>query len=156
MNVNIKIKKVNIPEGWKIHWNNFVNLEPDNSLPIDEVWTYFQEDISYFTLGRYFIDLGYYGGAYSQNRAVFFKLYVAEGDFDQGKLYECFISRSSEEIKKKIELYLELIANNMVQDLSYLKYGEKIAIGDYIFSAKEDVMKKFTASIYEEVRRSKS
>lgn len=91
-------KQLNIPKDWKINWNHFIDLNPDNNLPIDEVWICFKEDTAYFTNGNYFIDLGFYGGEYLLDRLGYFKVYIAEGDFHQGKLFETFVTRSTEEI----------------------------------------------------------
>ncbi|BDD03736.1 hypothetical protein [Aureibacter tunicatorum] len=132
-------KTINITEGWKEKWNHFVDLEPDNNLPIDDIWFHFDEDILFYTHDEYFIDLGFYGGDYSVNRCGFFALYVGKGDFGQGVLYEYFISRSSEEIKIKIELYMNLISSNKIEGLEGLKYGDDIDIHDYIFSSVEDL-----------------
>jgi len=145
----INLKPLNVPSDWTIKWNHFVDLEPDNDSPIDDVWTHFDEDISFFTNGEYFIDLGFYGGSYLENRSGFFRLVVVEGDFHQGNLYENFICRSTDQIKNKIENYLTLISSGEIKTLKSLKFGKDTSINDYLFSAVEGVQKTWTDNDYE-------
>ncbi|MDI9310539.1 MAG: hypothetical protein QM535_10005 [Limnohabitans sp.] len=119
----MKNKELNIPKEWKVYKNDFMDLEPNNSYPIDEVWYYFQEDILQATYNDYLIDLGFYGD-YSNNRKGFFRLIVAKGDFNEGELFEKYISRSTEEIKNKLEFYFNFILGDEIESLSGLKYGE--------------------------------
>jgi len=130
----VRLKPFRVSTAWTIKWNKFMDLEPDNDLPIDDVWINFEEDISYFICDDYFIDLGFYGN-YLEGRKGTFKLYVAKGNFTEGKLYEYFSSRSTEEIAIKIEDYMALISNGKIKKIKGLKYGTDTDISDRIYSA---------------------
>ena len=104
---NIPKIELNIPSYWKTHWNHFLSIDPDNNLPIDDVWFYFSlEDIAYFTFKEYFIDIGFYGD-YSDNRSGTFRLIISKGSFLDPSLFE-FETRSSLAIKEQIEKYLAI------------------------------------------------
>lgn len=117
------LKDLNIPKEWKIHKNDFITIEPTNNLNIDDVWDYFQEDIFQANFKDFFIDLGF-NGTYLKNRNGFFKLIIAKGDFGSGELYEKFLSRSTDEIKEKIEFYSELIINEKINNYQGIIYDE--------------------------------
>jgi hypothetical protein len=142
--LNLENKKINIPEDWKIDKNEFVDLEPNNSYPIDGIWYYFQEDILHATYNEFFIDLGFYGD-YLDNRKGFFRLVVAKGDFGKGELYEKFLTRSTEEIKEKLEFYFDLLLKENIENLSGLKYGEEDNKVEYdIYSTINNIFKKLS------------
>lgn len=147
---DIHLKPLNIPEGWEAQWNHFLDLEPDNTFAIEETWFYFMEDIAYFGFKNsmnedYFIDLGFYG-VYSNNREGTFILYIAQGDFIEGTIYECFESRSTDEIKQKIELYMDLIATGKIKNYKGLPFNFNqegcIPSDKFIFSSVEGIKKR--------------
>lgn len=128
-----------------------MDLEPNNSYPIDEVWYYFQEDILQATYNDYLIDLGFYGD-YSNNRKGFFKLIVTKGDFSEGELFEKYISRSTEEIKKKLEFYFNFILSNEIERVSGLKYGKNKNQLEYdIYSSINKIKIKLTDEDFEKL-----
>lgn len=121
--MSFDLKELHIPKEWKIYKNDFINLEPTNNIDIDKVWDYFQEDLFQANFKDFFIDLGFYG-TYLENRNGFFKLIIAKGDFGSGELYEKFISRSTDEIKEKIEFYSELITKEKINNYKGILYDE--------------------------------
>ncbi len=126
-------KSLDIPQGWKVTCNHFFDLEPDNNLPIDDVYDYFDEDILYANFGEYFIDLGYYG-SYLKRRKGFFRMIVAKGSFGIGELFEHFISRSTDEIKAKLDYYFNTIPTGQLEKANgYLFGDEKGGIHDFAF-----------------------
>jgi hypothetical protein len=147
----LKNKALNIPKEWKIYKNDFMDLEPDNLHPIDEVWYYFQEDILQATYNEYLIDLGFYGD-YLNNRKGFFRLIVTKGDFSEGELYEKYISRSTEEIKNKLEFYFNFILSKEIENLSGLKYDEYENEVQYdIYSSIDKIGIKLTDDDFEKL-----
>jgi len=150
-NLGLKNKEINIPKEWKVYKNNFINLEPNNSKPINEVWHYFQEDILQASYKDFFIDLGFYG-EYLDNRKGFFRLVVAKGDFGKGELYEKYLSRSTNEIKEKLEFYFNIILSKSFKNISGLKYGEKENEEEYdVYSAINKILRKFTHEDFEKL-----
>lgn len=146
----MKNKALNIPKEWKVYKNDFMDLEPNNSYPIDEVWHYFQEDILQATYNDYLIDLGFYGD-YLNNRKGFFRLIVTKGDFSEGELYEKYVSRSTEEIKKKLEFYFNFILSNEIQSFSGLKYDEAHQFEYDIYSSIDKIKIKLTDDDFEKL-----
>ncbi|MFP9113973.1 hypothetical protein ACLI1A_08515 [Flavobacterium sp. RHBU_3] len=102
------LKPLVIPDVWKVYKNDFTVLEPDNNYPIDDVFYYFIDDLLQATYNGYCIDLGF-NGEYLDNRDGNFKLVVLKGDFLDGEVLETFTSRKTEEIKKKLDYYFEMI-----------------------------------------------
>ncbi|ESU21383.1 hypothetical protein FCR2A7T_05560 [Flavobacterium cauense R2A-7] len=150
-NLGFKNKEVNIPKEWKVYKNNFIDLEPTNSNPIDDVWHYFQEDILQASYKDFFIDLGFYG-EYLDNRKGFFKLVVAKGDFGKGELYEKYLSRSTEEVKEKLEFYFNLILSKSFENLSGLKYGEEENEEEYdVYSSINKTLRKLSDEDFEKL-----
>ena len=147
---NIQTIEVVFPSDWKVHWNRFVNLEPDNDLPIKQVFHYFDEDIIYATNKDYFIDLGYYC-SYLENRRGFFRLNVGRGDFSKGVFYEIFFSRKTEEIRKKIELYLSIISTGEIMELTGFIHDEDLSSRlEYdVFSAVNEIKRNLSENEFE-------
>ena len=99
----------------------------------------------------YLIDLGFYGD-YSNNRKGFFRLIVTKGDFSEGELFEKYISRSTEEIKKKLEFYFNFILSKKTESLSGLKYGEYENQDEYdIYSSIDKIGIKLTDHDFEKL-----
>ena len=119
-----QLKKLLFPEQWKVIKNDFVDLEPDNNYPIDQVFYHFDEDILNVTYKDWCIDLGFYGGYLDNDRKGFFKIAVYKGDFNDGEFFEFFISRSTDAIKDKINLYLTAIPNGELKDIRGIKYDD--------------------------------
>ncbi|CAM4154431.1 hypothetical protein FLJU110815_19645 [Flavobacterium jumunjinense] len=152
--LSLENKKINIQEDWKIYKNEFVDLEPNNSYPIDDIWHYFQEDILHANYKDFFIDLGFYG-EYLDNRKGFFRLIVAKGGFGKGELYEKFLSRSTDEIKEKIEFYFNLILSKSVENISGLKYDNEEHVDEYdIYSAVNNIFIKLSDEDFEKLSTS--
>ena len=149
----LPLKKLIIPKDWKTCKNDFLDLEPDNELPISEVNIYFDEDILLLTQGEYFIDLGFYGGNYSIDRSGFFRLIVAKGDFGKGYLYENFITRSTNEVKTRVELYASLISNRNIFSLQNIMYGSEIDINYYLYSSYHGLKVRANSKIYKAVEK---
>ena len=149
-------KPLKIPSDWKVFKNHFLDLEPDNDLPIKQVWHYFDEDISLFEKGEFFIDLGFGGGAYLEDRSGFFKLIVAKGNFEDITYYESFFSRSTDDIKDKIEFYMKLISNGEIQNYEGLapETDETLSVDFDLYSSIHQVKKKLTLADFNELAKS--
>jgi hypothetical protein len=153
-NLGLKNKEINIPKEWKVYKNDFIDLEPNNSNPIDYIWYYFQEDILQAHYKDFFIDLGFYG-EYLDNRKGFFRLVVAKEDFAKGELYEKYLSRSTDEIKEKLEFYFNLILSENFENLSGLKYGEEEHEEHYdIYSVVNNTFMKLSDEDFEKLSTS--
>ena len=154
--LNFNHKALTIPNCWTINRNNFVNLEPDNHFDIDLVAHNFVEDVFQATWNKYIIDLGFYGN-YDDNRKGFFKLYVIKGDFLQGTLYETFISRSTNDIKNRLDMYLDIIPKNLLENVQGFTYGdltENSLIDFHVYSAINNVQLNLTDSELEKLSES--
>lgn len=129
-------KKLLIPEKWKVVKNDFIDLEPDNSYPIDQVFYHFDEDILNLTFKDWCIDLGFYGGYLENDRYGFFKIVVVKGDFNDGEFFEIFISRSTDIIRDQVIFYLNNIPNGLLDNLIGIKYDDNYDFNTlHIFSA---------------------
>lgn len=135
-----ELRALRIPTGWHIAWNNFYDIEPDNDLPIPDVFTYFLGDIAHFTFDDYFIDLEFYGSYFDDRKGVFV-LCVAKGDFMEGVLYEYFVSRSAHKVIQKIELYMALIAFNKIKSYQglYFDCDKGIKFNEFLFSVVDGI-----------------
>jgi hypothetical protein len=138
-------KELLIQNCWTIKQNNFIDLEPDNKFDIGVVAHNFGEDILQATFNEYVIDLGFYGNYYD-NRNGFFKLFVIKGDFLQGELFEAFISRSTEDIKHKLDIYFDIIPKNQLDNIKGYFFGQlAMDINDFdIYSAIDNIQRKLT------------
>ena len=122
--LNFDLKIPIMEKAWTVATNWFVDLEPDNNFEIDAVWFHFDEDLFQATCNGYVIDLGFYGD-YLDSRQGVFKMYVMKEHFLEGVLYECFESRSTTEIKNKMEYYLALILQRGLAEFTGIPYGEE-------------------------------
>ncbi len=145
-------KELKIPACWEVFNNNFLDIEPDNKYPIDEVFYHFDEDILWADYNGYFIDLGFYG-SYLNDRNGFFKIIVAKGDFQNGELYEIFISRSTGDIKEKLNYYFDAIPKGFLDKINGFKFEDDIAfIADFdIYSAVDNISKKLMEKEFDEI-----
>lgn len=151
-----KLKQLQIPESWTIVKNDFVDIEPDNSYPIDEVFYHFDEDILYATYTDYSIDLGFYGG-YLNDRKGFFKIVVFKGDFNDGEFFEFFFSRSTDKIKDKLNFYFTAIPNGQLDNISGIKYDDNYDFNSFhIYSSIDNINYRLTDKEFEEIARPKS
>jgi len=135
-----QLKKLLIPEQWKVVKNDFVDLEPDNNYPIDQVFYHFDEDILNVTYKDWDIDLGFYGGYSGNDRRGYFMINVYKGDFYDGEFFLFFISRSTDAIRDKLEQYLTAIPDGQLDNVTGVKYDEKYDHNSFhIFSALENI-----------------
>jgi len=152
-----KYQQLKIDSRWKIVKNEFIDLEPDNDYPIDEVFFYFDEDILQATFDDYLVDLGFYGGYLQNERCGFFKIVVLKGNFLEGELLESFISRSTEIIREKLNFYFEGIPNGLLSNIK----GIKIENGNgfkarHIYSAVEKISYRLTSNQLKELSKAKN
>lgn len=141
-----ELKINDVPDGWTVNSNNFLDIDPDNNFTIEDVESVFKEDIFQVGHNGYLIDLGFYGN-YSDNRSGFFRLYVIKGDFLKGVLMESFISRSKEEIANKIIRYFDLISKNVLGNVDGINFGnnsDNFPYDFHIYSAIENVNSSLT------------
>ncbi|HNF49496.1 MAG TPA: hypothetical protein PKG56_04675 [Chitinophagaceae bacterium] len=151
-----QLKKLIIPEQWKVVKNDFVDLEPDNSYPIDQVFYHFDEDILNVTYNDWCIDLGFYGGYLDNNRSGFFKIVVFKGDFNDGEFFEFFISRSTDKIVDKLNSYLKIIPTGQLENLSGVKYDDEYDFDTFhIYSAIENIDYRLSNDELEEIAKAK-
>jgi hypothetical protein len=149
-------KKLTIPEQWKVIMNNFVDLEPDNSYPIDEVFGHFDEDILMASYKDWFIDLGFYGGYLTNNRSGWFKIEISRGDWGEKEFFEHFISRSTEKIKDKLNLYFVAIPNGQLDSMKGISYDQSYASDSHhIYSAMDKVDYRISTAELLEIGRAK-
>lgn len=152
-----QLKKLLIPEQWKVVKNDFVDLEPDNNYPIDQVFYHFDEDILIITLNDWLIDLGFYGGYSANNRRGFFKIVVYKGDFHDGEFYEFFISRSTNKIKDKLNFYLTIIPSGQLDNIRGLKYDDNYDHNSlHIYSAINNIDYRLSDLELEKIARPKT
>ena len=107
---SFKHKEINFPKGWIISKNEFVDLEPDNDFPIEDISIFFIEDILQANFNEFTLDLGFYGD-YTTERTGIFKLVLIKGDFINGEIVDSLISRSTNEIKNKINFFFNYISD---------------------------------------------
>jgi hypothetical protein len=151
-----QLKKLTIPEQWKVIMNNFVDLEPDNNYPINQVFGYFDEDILIASYKDWFIDLGFYGGYLANNRSGWFKIEIFRGDFDNAEYFEHFISRSTDQIKDKLNLYFIAIPNGQLDNVRGIRYDENYDFNTHhIYSAIDNIDYKISDKELEDIARSK-
>lgn len=149
-------KQLKIPDGWTVIKNEFVDLEPDNNYPVDEVFYHFDEDILYATYGDYSVDLGFYGGYLENNRSGFFKVVVFRGDFNDGEFFECFISRSTDKIQDKLNSYFKAIPEGQLDNLFGVKYDDNYDHRNFhIYSVTDKVDFRLSVEELEEVAKAK-
>ncbi len=149
-------KQLEIPDCWKVIKNHFMDLEPDNTHPIDDVFFVFDEDILYATYKDYSIDLGFYGG-YTNDRAGFFKVVIFKGDFNYGEYFEFFISRSTDEIKNKLNFYFKSIPEGKLDNLTGLIYDDDYDFRSFhVYSTIENISYRLTREEVEEIAKPKT
>lgn len=150
------LKKLLIPEQWKVVKNDFVDLEPDNNFPIDQVFYHFDEDLLNVTYKDWYIDLGFYGGYLDNNRSGYFAINVFKGDFNDGEFFLFFISRSTDEIKDKLNLYLKAIPNGQLDKVSGIKYDDNYDRSSFhIYSAIENIDYRLSDQVLENIAKPK-
>jgi hypothetical protein len=146
-----KHKQLDIPDSWTIHKNDFLDLEPDNSFPIDEVFHHFDEDILNATYKDYCIDLGFLG-SYLNDRKGFFKIVVFKGGFHNAEFFELFISRSTDEIRDKLNLYFKAIPTGQLDNIKGFKYDDNFDHSTfYVYSALDKTDHRLTNQELEEI-----
>lgn len=152
-----QLKKLLIPEQWKVVKNDFVDLEPDNSYPIDQVFYHFDEDILNANYKDWCIDLGFYGGYLDNDRSGFFKIVVFKGDFNDGEFFEFFISRSTDKIKDKLDSYFTAIPNGQLDSKNGLKYDDNYDHNSFhIYSAIDNIDYRLSDLELEKIARPKT
>lgn len=150
-----KHKQLDIPDSWKILKNDFLNLEPDNNYPIDDVFYHFDEDILNVTYKDFSVDLGFYGG-YLNDRNGFFKIVVFKGDFNDGEFFEFFISRSTDEIRDKLNSYFKAIPAGQLDKIAGVKYDDNYDHSSiHIYSSLDKIDRRLTKDELEEISRPK-
>ncbi len=152
--MEVKLKKINISKEWKIHKNEFYDIEPDNEYPLDEVWTYFINDITQMYFKDYTIDLGF-NGDYLSDRNGAFNLTVLKGDFLKGVLFERFISRSTNEIESLINLYIKLIESGDINELKGFQFDNSISQYFDLYSAYYGIKTKLNDNDWNKTTRKK-
>lgn len=105
-----KLKEINFPKGWIISKNDFVDLEPDNDFPVENITLFFIEDILQANFNEFTLDLGFYGD-YTIERSGFFRLLLIKGDFINGEIIDSLMSRSTNEIQSKINFFFNYISD---------------------------------------------
>jgi len=151
-----QLKKLLIPNQWKVVKNDFVDLEPDNNYPIDEVFYHFDEDIFIATYNDWLIDLGFYGGYGDNNRRGFFKITVHREEFNELEFFEFFISRSTDKIKDKLNLYLTTIPGGQLDNIGGLKFDEHYDFNSFhIYSAIDNLDYRLNDIDLEEIAKPK-
>ncbi|MGB0429896.1 MAG: hypothetical protein ACPGLV_05445 [Bacteroidia bacterium] len=139
-----KKKNITIGEQWRVLKHEFVNLEPDNNYPKNEVFHHFDEDILCVRYQDYMIDLGFYGD-YLTNRSGVFKLIVSKGDFYKGEEFEIFISRSTDEIKAKLDFYLKHIPLGILDNVTGLVRDANYSYENFhVYSALNNISYRIT------------
>lgn len=77
---------------------------------------------------------------------------MAKGDFEKGELYEKYLSRSTDEIKEKLEFYFNFILSKSFENLSGLKYGEKENGEEYdVYSSINKIYRKLSYEDFEKL-----
>jgi hypothetical protein len=154
-----QLKKLIIPEQWKVYKNNFVDLEPDNNYPIEKVFSYFDEGILFATYKDWFIDLGFYGGYLNNDRRGWFKIEIYKGDGDETaffEFFESFISRSTDEIKDKLNRYFMAIQNGELDNTKGIRYDDSSDFNTHhIYSAIDKIDYRISAMELDEIARPK-
>ena len=151
-----KLKELQIPDCWTIVKNDFVDLEPDNNYPIDQVFHQFYEDILNTTYKDYMIDLGFYGRYSDNDREGFFKIVVFKGDFNDGEFFEFFISRSTDKIKDKLNFYFDAIPTGKLDKIKGISYDDNYDFNSFhIYSAIDNINYRLTNKDLEEIAKPK-
>ncbi len=105
MTDKLKLVPLRVPSGWKVELNKFTEVNPDEFTSEDYKYLWeFDEDIVYLTYkDKYSIDLGWYPSF--NPKGEYSLLVIKDNDWDYP--LEKFHSRRIDEIKEKLELYLE-------------------------------------------------
>jgi len=150
-------KQLTIDSRWKVVKNEFIDLEPDIDYSIDEIFYYFDEDILQATFNDYCIDLGFYGGYLDNDRCGFFKIVVLKGDFNEGELFESYVSRSTNEIRDKLNFYFNGIPNGLLDNVKGLTCDDNYDFSSFhIYSAIDNISYRLTETQLDEFAKTKN
>ncbi len=103
----LKLVPLRIPNGWKVVWNIFTEVNPNEFINNDYDYKWeFNEDILYMVYGDelYGLDLGWYPGFNSDGEYCL--RVIKDNDWEQ--TIDEFRSRNINEIKDKIESFLDI------------------------------------------------
>lgn len=110
-----------IGKGWKVAWNNFYRIEPDNKFPMTEVAGYFSEHLFMAQNDQFMIDVGFHG-TYHLNREGHYSLYLIKGDYYKGELLEKRIFRSQLQTANLLQDLLIQVSKNRFKKVEGLKF----------------------------------
>ncbi len=102
----LKLVPLRVPSGWKVVWNIFTEVNPNEFLNDDYEYKWeFNEDILYMVYEDelYGLDLGWYPGFNSEGEYCL--RVITDNDWEQ--TIDEFRSRNINEIKDKIEFFLD-------------------------------------------------
>lgn len=152
-----KYKQLKIGSKWKIVKNEFIDIEPDNDYPIDEVFFYFDEDILQAACDDYLVDLGFYGGYLENERNGFFKIVVLKGNFLEGEFLESFVSRSTDKIRDRLNFYFEGIPNGLLNNVKGINIiSDNVFKANHIYSAVDNISYHLTRNQFKELSKAKN
>lgn len=107
---NNYLQSLKIPGGWEIIQNRFLDIEPEQLNKDDDIWDEFTQDILQIKhkWRNVIIDMGWYPDIDPSGHYML----LAIKDKNWESPIESYESRSKEEIKNKIEFFLEKFSGN--------------------------------------------
>jgi hypothetical protein len=118
--------KFRFSSAWYIERNEFYDIDPeDNVDELDKYWNiYVQEDLLAMKNGNILLDLGWYGGEFSNESAGCCIHLIRGKSWSDGELLEKFYSRNKEVIKDKVNELIDAVDNGEYESLKGFRVDE--------------------------------